>query len=58
LRFTLSHPVTAALPPGDETLFSLALKVSDGLTPFSKDEVESIKDMGLKGNPLFKYPMS
>jgi len=58
LRFTLSHPVTAALPPGDETLFSLALKVSDGLTPLGNDEVQSIKALGLKGNPLFKYPMS
>jgi predicted aldo/keto reductase-like oxidoreductase len=58
LRFTLSHPVTAALPPGDETLFSLALKLSDSLTPLDKDEIQSIKDRGLKENPLFKYPMS
>jgi predicted aldo/keto reductase-like oxidoreductase len=58
LRFTLSHPVTAALPPGDETLFQMALNVSDKLTPLSKDEVQVIKDKGLKGNPLFKYPMS
>lgn len=58
LRFTLSHPVTSALPPGDETLFRMALNVSDNLTPLSKDEVLVIKEKGLKENPLFKYPMS
>jgi predicted aldo/keto reductase-like oxidoreductase len=58
LRFTLSHPVTAALPPGDETLFRMALKVSDNLTPLSNDDVQQIKEKGLKGIPLFKYPMS
>lgn len=58
LRFTLSHPVTAALPPGDETLFRLALNVSDNLTPLSKEDVQVIKEKGMKGNPLFKYPMS
>jgi len=58
LRFTLSHPVTAALPPGDETLFSMALNVSDNLTPLSKAEVQVIKEKGMKGNPLFKYPMA
>jgi len=58
LRFTLSHPVTAALPPGDETLFSMALNVSDHLTPLSKAEVQVIKEKGMKGNPLFKYPMA
>jgi aryl-alcohol dehydrogenase-like predicted oxidoreductase len=58
LRFTLSHPVTAALPPGDETLFSMALDLSDKLTQLSKEEVQRIKEKGLKENPLFKYPMS
>jgi len=58
LRFTLSHPVTAALPPGDETLFSMALNVSDHLTPLSKAEIQVIKEKGMKGNPLFKYPMA
>jgi aryl-alcohol dehydrogenase-like predicted oxidoreductase len=58
LRFTLSHPVTAALPPGDETLFQMALKVSDIITPLSREDVQYIKDKGLKGRPLFKYPMS
>jgi aryl-alcohol dehydrogenase-like predicted oxidoreductase len=56
LRFTLSHPITAAVPPGDESLFRMALAVSDRIKPLSDQEVRSIKDKGLMGNPLFKFP--
>ena len=55
LRFTLSHPVTAAVPPGDPELFRIALNVSDRLEPLKDDEVLKIKGKGLNGNPLFKY---
>jgi hypothetical protein len=56
LRFTLSHPVTAAIPPGDEKLFAMALKLAAGLEPLSSDEAESIKAKGLAQAPLFRYP--
>jgi aryl-alcohol dehydrogenase-like predicted oxidoreductase len=56
LRFTLSHPVTAAIPPGDETLFAMALKLAAGFTPLSAAEVEAIKAKGLAAAPLFRYP--
>jgi len=56
LRFTLSHPVTAAIPPGDEKLFHLALKLAGGFEPLSPAEVDEIKARGLKAAPLFKYP--
>jgi aryl-alcohol dehydrogenase-like predicted oxidoreductase len=56
LRFTLSHPVTAAVPPGEEELFRMALNVSGRIEPLSDSEVQSIKERGLAGNPLFKYP--
>jgi predicted aldo/keto reductase-like oxidoreductase len=56
LRFTLSHPVTAAIPPGDETLFAMALKLAAGFTPLSAAEVEAIKAKGLAASPLFRYP--
>ncbi|HEX9187064.1 MAG TPA: aldo/keto reductase [Vicinamibacteria bacterium] len=56
LRFTLSHPVTAAIPPGDETLFAMALKIAAGFTPLSPAEVEAIKTKGLAAAPLFRYP--
>ena len=56
LRFTLSHPVTAAIPPGDERLFKQALGLAMTFTPLSDDEARSIKEKALAGTPLFKYP--
>jgi aryl-alcohol dehydrogenase-like predicted oxidoreductase len=58
LRFTLSHPVTAAVTPGEAELFRIALNVSDKLSPLSREELQAIKEKALKGVPLFKYPMS
>ena len=55
LRFTLSHPVTAAIPPGEAELFKIALSVSNTLIPLKEEEVKMIREKGLKGNPLFKY---
>ena len=57
LRFTLSHPVTSAIPPGHEDLFSMALKLAKDFTPMDKEEILKIKKKGLKTNPLFSYPM-
>ena len=55
LRFTMSHPVTAAIPPGEAELFRIAIDVSNGLQPLKNDEVQMIKEKALKENPLFKY---
>ncbi len=57
LRFTLSHPVTAAIPPGHEDLFRMALELTSQFKPLTPDEILSIKKKGLAGHPLFKYPM-
>jgi predicted aldo/keto reductase-like oxidoreductase len=56
LRFTLSHPVTAAIPPGDEKLFRLALELGQKITPLQTVEVDSIKQRALAGEPIFRYP--
>jgi len=56
LRFTLSHPVTAAIPPGEAELFKMALNLSGKLTPIKKSEIKLIKEKALSGTPLFKYP--
>ena len=56
LRFTLSHPVTAAIPPGDETLFAMALGLAARFTPLSEAEAQAIKEKAAKQEPLFKYP--
>ncbi len=57
LRFTLSHPVTAAIPPGDEKLFSLALRLALDFKPLNAGEVEEMKTLGHHAKPLFRYPM-
>jgi len=55
LRFTLSHPITAAVPPGDENLFKIALTLKDRITPLEKSEIELIKQKAMTGDPLFSY---
>lgn len=54
LRFTLAHPVTAAIPPGDETLFRMALDLAGEITPLSPAEAEAIKRKGMGIAPLFR----
>jgi aryl-alcohol dehydrogenase-like predicted oxidoreductase len=56
LRFTLSHPVTAAIPPGDETLFRTALGLALRFTPLKDDESRAIKEKAITGAPLFTFP--
>lgn len=55
LRFTLSHPITSAVPPGEEELFRMALSLSGKIKPLKKSEIETIKEKALKGTPLFSY---
>ncbi len=56
LSFTLSHPVTAALTPGDPTLFRRALNVSGSIKPLKDSEIQNIKEKAVNGVPLFTYP--
>jgi len=56
LRFTLSHPVTAAIPPGNEDLFTLALELAQRFEPLEPAEAETIKKEGLAEEPIFSYP--
>jgi hypothetical protein len=58
LRFTLSHPVTAAVPPGDEDIYKMALGLAARFKPLEKEEMEAIKQKALAMPPLFKYPMA
>ena len=57
LRFTLSHPVTSAIPPGNEDLFAHALKLAVDFKPMKDEEIMEVKKRGMKTNPLFEYPM-
>jgi aryl-alcohol dehydrogenase-like predicted oxidoreductase len=57
LRFTLAHPVTAAIPPGNEALFTMALDLAQDLSPLSPGEAEALKRQAGAGEPVFRYPM-
>ena len=57
LRFTLSHPVTAAIPPGHEDLFSLGLELAVKFEPMDQNEILEIKEKAINTEPLFRYPM-
>ena len=57
LRFTLSHPVTAAIPPGHEDLFSMALDLARDFRPMNEEEILAIKEKAMSTKPIFSYPM-
>jgi aryl-alcohol dehydrogenase-like predicted oxidoreductase len=45
LYFTLSQSVTAAIPPGEESLFRLALDLAMGFRPVSQKEKETLQQL-------------
>lgn len=53
LRFTLSQPITAAIPPGDEALFWLAVDLAMQHRPISEAETQELKNLASKLDPLF-----
>ena len=55
-RFTLSHPVTAAVTSGQNGLFEIALSLAGRLNPLKPSEIRAIKERALKSEPLFRYP--
>jgi predicted aldo/keto reductase-like oxidoreductase len=54
LRFTLSEKITAAIPPGDERLFSLALELASDFNPLTPDEKKSLLNSTQNVEPLFR----
>ncbi len=56
LRFTLSHPVTAAIPPGNEGIFRMTLAAAKKFEPLAPAEAEAMKAKGSAATPLFRYP--
>ncbi len=55
LRFTLSHPITTAIPPGESELFKMALKLKDQIKPLTPPEIETLKSLANGWNPLFRF---
>ncbi len=56
LRFTLSHPVTAAIHPADERCLRLALRLAPKFTPLTPAEAEAIKAKAHAREPIFRFP--
>lgn len=54
LRFTLSEPITAAVPPGDARLFALALEIASKYKPMSKKERNDWLATARGIEPLFR----
>ncbi|MDA1190495.1 MAG: aldo/keto reductase, partial [Candidatus Poribacteria bacterium] len=57
LRFTLSQPITAAIPPGDESLYRLALDIAQNLPAegpaLSKEEHGELEALAATLSPIF-----
>ncbi len=54
LYFTLSQPITAAIPPGDESLFQMTLELALDFRPISQKEVETLRQMAQSLSPVFE----
>lgn len=53
LRWTLGHPVTAALPPGDEKYFRLAMDVAQNYKPLEPHEEQALLSRATGAEPIF-----
>jgi aryl-alcohol dehydrogenase-like predicted oxidoreductase len=53
LRWTLSHPITAALPPGDERYFRLAMDVAQSYSPLNTAEEQALLGGAVGAEPIF-----
>lgn len=54
LRFTLTQPVTAAVPPGDIRLYRRALEMAHSYTPLNDKEERELKRLSSSLTPLFQ----
>ncbi len=54
LRFTLSQPITAAVPPGDPRLFRLAMDIAVRFRPITEVETAELRSYARGLEPIFK----
>jgi aryl-alcohol dehydrogenase-like predicted oxidoreductase len=54
LRWTLGHPITAAIPPGDEKYFRLAMDVAQNYKPLEPHEEQALLGGGHGLEPFFR----
>jgi aryl-alcohol dehydrogenase-like predicted oxidoreductase len=53
LRWTLGHPITAAIPPGDERYFRLAMDVAQNYKPLEPHEKQALLAGAQGAEPIF-----
>jgi aryl-alcohol dehydrogenase-like predicted oxidoreductase len=53
LRWTLGHPITAAMPPGDERYFRLAMDVAQNYKPLAPHEEQALLGHAPGVEPIF-----
>jgi hypothetical protein len=53
LRWTLSQPITAAVPPGDEKYFRRAMDVAQNFQPLGAEEEKTLMARASGVEPLF-----
>jgi len=53
LRYTLSQPVTVAIPPADISLLPLAIDLATAFQPVTPAEVETLKALATGWKPVF-----
>ncbi len=53
LRFTLSEEITAAIPPGDERIYHMALDLAAAFQPLSADERKQLLASARSFEPIF-----
>jgi aryl-alcohol dehydrogenase-like predicted oxidoreductase len=54
LRFTLSEPITAAIPPGEPTLFRMALDAAERFQPLTDGERAELSQRAAGLQPIFQ----
>lgn len=53
MAFTLSQPVTAAIPPGDVRLFRTAMDLATDMKPVTEKQMEKLRQWAADMNPIF-----
>jgi aryl-alcohol dehydrogenase-like predicted oxidoreductase len=54
VRFTLSQPITAAIPPGEEKFFRMALDIADRFQPITDAERADLQRRAQGLKPIFR----
>jgi hypothetical protein len=53
-RWTLSQPITAAMPPGDERYFRLGMDIGQNFVPLTNQEGQKLMASAAGVNPIFR----